>query len=88
MRHIIFAAGFVGKNGGDIRLLTQDRQEALAWTRNNKSPGRLAVMRGFDQEAYDWGASYMESILVNDVIGYDGRYTNGYLHQLDLERAA
>ena len=82
-----YGAGFVGKRGGDIQLLTSDREEALAWTGKNTSKGTLAVLRGFTEEDVSLGVDYMNSILVTQVIGFDGEYTKGYLYQLSQERA-
>tara|TARA_R110000822_G_scaffold278647_2_gene400508 strand:- start:447 stop:698 length:252 start_codon:yes stop_codon:yes gene_type:complete len=69
---IIYAAGFVGKDGGKIELFTDDMDEAFLWTRDNQSPEKLAVFRGYTQQHIDWGTKYMESILVRDVLAYDG----------------
>ena len=88
MRYATYAAGFVGKTGGDIQLMTVDREEALLWTKDHTSPGKLAVMRGYDQQALDWGADYMNSVLVNEVIGFDGLYTKGYQYQISIGHAA
>lgn len=80
-----YGAGFVGKKGGDIKLLTSNREEALKWTGDNKKEGVLAVVRGYGQEELSLGMRYMNSILVNHVIGFDGKYTKGYLYQLAQE---
>ena len=85
MKYHLYAAGFVGKFGGDIKLVTSVRREALDWTRDNTKEGELSVMRGFNHAELEKGRKYMESVMVDNVIGFDGKYTEGYKYQLGLE---
>ena len=86
MKYYRYAAGFVGKDGGDIKLVTTIRQEALDWTANNKRDKWLSVMRGFSQDDMESGVKYLNSVLVNNVIGFSGAYTEGYKYQLEKEK--
>ena len=69
---IIYVAGFVGSHGGQIKYHTDNVADAIEWTKYHSMPNHLSVCRGFTQQDLDWGPDYMNSVMNNDVLGYDG----------------
>ena len=86
-----YVAGFVGKTGGDVKFKTSFPERALAWTKANRRFGELAVCKGLthnDLDVEEALPGYIAEHLVENVVGYDGKFTNGYLHSINKLKCA
>ena len=85
-KYKVYVAGFVGKGGGVVKLRTYSADRALNWTKANEKYGELAVCKGITQDDLDYEEAqpgYIGEHLVENVAGFDGKFTKGFLYQLE-----
>lgn len=81
-----YIAGYVGKEGGEVVFATDNPEQALAWTKGNRKDGKVAVCKGVtfdDLCCEEQQEGYIAEHLVENVAGFDGRWTKGFLYQLE-----